>query len=210
MAARPGRRTQADRTATTRAGLLAAAFDCLVERGYSGTTTTEVTRRAGVSLGALLHHFPTKADLLAAAVGHVMARRQDEFRKAMADVEPGADRLESAIDVLWSAFEGPTFQAWVELWVGARTDPDLADALRVVDAEFERGSQEIFAELFPPAEYPDARFLQFGMRFAMSLMDGVALRGLVVQPVDDEPIESLKIIARQFMGGAPTSPKEPT
>jgi AcrR family transcriptional regulator len=202
MATRPARRTQAERSATTRAALLAAAFDCLVERGFSGTTTTEVTRRAGVSLGALLHHFPTKADMLTAAVGHVMQRRQDDFRKAIADIEPGADRLDAAIDLLWSAFNGPTFPAWVELWVGARTDPDLADSLRSIDAEFERGSQEIFAELFPSDEYPDARFLQYGMRFAMSLMDGVALRGLVVQPVDTIQIELLKALARERIARA--------
>jgi AcrR family transcriptional regulator len=182
-----------------RSALLEATVDSLVERGFSGTTTTEVTRRAGVSLGALLHHFPTKADMLTAAVGHVMQRRQDDFRKAIAGIEPGAERLEPAIDLLWAAFEGPTFKAWVELWVGARTDPDLAESLRSLDAEFEHTSQEIFADLFPPSEYPDARFLQYGMRFAMSLMDGVALRSLVVQPVESVHIELLKTVARQLV-----------
>ena len=197
MTSHPLRRTQAQRSATTRAALLAATFDSLVERGFSGTTTTEVCRRAGVSLGALLHHFPTKADVLTAAVGHVMQRRQDDFRQAVRDVPPGPDRLDAAIDMMWSAFS-PTFQAWVELWVGARTDPELAESLRGVDAEFERRSQEIFAELFSPDDYPDPRFVQFGMRFAMSLMDGVALRGLVV-PVDTTQIELLKTVARTFL-----------
>ena len=58
------RRTQAERTASTRAALLAATVDSLVERGYRGTTTSDVARRAGVSYGALLHHYPTKADVL--------------------------------------------------------------------------------------------------------------------------------------------------
>jgi len=180
--------------------LLDAAADCLVELGFGGTTTTEVTRRAGVSLGAMLHHFPTKADLLAAAVGHVMQRRQAEFRKAMTDVPPGVDRLDAAIDLLWDAFNGPTFQAWLELWVGARTDPELAGALRTMDAEYDRASREILRELFPADEYPDAALLEDGMRFAFSVMDGVALRGLVVQPVDERPIDLLKTIARQFLG----------
>ena len=101
-----------------------------MELGFVGTTTTEVTRRAGVSLGAMLHHFPTKADLLAAAVGHVMQRRQDEFRKAMTNVGRDMDRLDAAIDLMWEAFNGPTFHAWLELWVAARTDPELAEAVR--------------------------------------------------------------------------------
>ncbi|MBA2387743.1 MAG: TetR family transcriptional regulator C-terminal domain-containing protein [Acidimicrobiia bacterium] len=140
--------------------------------------------------------------MLTAAVGHVMRRRQAEFRKAMADVEPGADRLEAAIDLLWEAFDGPTFQAWVELWIGARTDPELAVAVRTLDGEFDRSSREIFRELFPPDEYPDAAFLDTGMRFALSVMDGVALRGLVIGPVDTGPIELLKIFARQVVDRA--------
>lgn len=128
-----------------------------------------------------------------------MQRRQAEFRKAMADVEPGADRLEAAIDLLWEAFAGPTFPAWVELWVGARTDPELAAAVRSIDGEFDRSSREIFRELFPPDEYPDAGFLDAGMRFALSVMDGVALRGLVIGPVDTGPIELMKTLARQLV-----------
>jgi AcrR family transcriptional regulator len=193
------RRTQAERSATTREALLDAAVDCLVTRGFSATTTTKVTHRAGVSLGALVHHFPTKVDLLTAAVGHVMQRRQAEFRKAMTDIDPGADLLDAAIDLLWEAFNGQTFQAWVELWVAARTDPELAAAVRTLDGEFERNSLEIFREIFPPDDYPGAAFLEGGMRFAMSVMDGVALRGLVIQPVDAGPVELLKRIARQLM-----------
>lgn len=193
------RRTQAERRATTRAALLDATVECLVEVGYAATTTTEVTRRAGVSPGALLHHFHTKADLLAAAVAHVLELRQAEFRKAMADVDVGADRLDAAIDQLWAAVSGPAFEAWVELWVAARTDPELASAVRALGEDFDRSSQEVFRELFPAEEYPDADFLAQGMRFAMSLMDGVALRGLVLRPVDATPVEMLKVVARQMV-----------
>jgi AcrR family transcriptional regulator len=190
------RRTQAERRAATQAALLDATVECLVEAGYSATTTTEVTRRAGVSLGALLHHYPTKADLLAAAVSHVLQLRQAEFRKAMSNIDMGSDRLDAAIDQLWAAFCGPAFVAWVELWVGARTEPDLARAVREVDHEFDRSSREIFRELFPAEEYPDANFLEHGMRFALVLLDGLALRGLVVRPVDTTPVEMLKDVAR--------------
>lgn len=174
--------------------LLDAAVGCLVELGFAGTTTTEVTRRAGVSPGAMLHHFPTKADLLSAAVGHVMRRRQDEFRKAMTDVARGTDRLDAAIELMWAAFNGTTFHAWLELWVAARTDPELAEAVRVMEEEYDRASIEILAELFPPAGDIDSAQLEVGMRFAVALMDGVALRGLIMKPVDDRPIELLKAV----------------
>jgi AcrR family transcriptional regulator len=69
LASKP-RRTQEERSATTRARLLDATIDCLSELGYTNTTTTEIAKRAGLSRGAQLHHFPTKAawlELLVAA-----------------------------------------------------------------------------------------------------------------------------------------------
>src|SRR4051812_46618887 len=76
---RRGRRTQEERTATMRARLLQATVDCLIDHGYAGTTTTAVVARAGVSRGAILHHFPTKADLVAAGVEYVLEQRNAVF-----------------------------------------------------------------------------------------------------------------------------------
>jgi AcrR family transcriptional regulator len=199
------RRTQAERRAHTRGALLEATVGCLVELGFSGTTTTEVTRRAGVSLGALLHHFPSKADLLAAAVGHVLERRQAEFRKSMADLDPGVDRVEAAIDMLWSAFSGPTFTAWLELWVAARTDPELAAAVVAVDEEFLSTSQSLLVELFPPADYPDVA--DFGLPLAFAVMDGAALQRLVPHDNDGQAaVDALKEVARRLV--AEPSPQQ--
>nr|MBA2624497.1 TetR family transcriptional regulator C-terminal domain-containing protein [Acidimicrobiia bacterium] len=152
----------------------------------------------GVSLGALLHHFPSKADLLAAAVGHVLERRHAEFRKSMANLDPGLDRVGAAIDLLWSAFSGPTFTAWLELWVAARTDPELAAAVVAVDEQFVETSQELFRELFPPAEYPEAAALGLPLTFAV--MDGVALQHLVPYRNDGPAtIDAFKTVARRLL-----------
>ena len=70
---------QADRTRAMRARLLEATVELLVERGFAGTSTTLVSDRAGVSRGAQLHHFPTKNDLVVAAVEHLTERRGAEL-----------------------------------------------------------------------------------------------------------------------------------
>jgi len=61
-----GRRTQAKRSAATRAALLAAARPLFAERGYAGVGTEEIVRAAGVTRGALYHHFAGKRELFAA------------------------------------------------------------------------------------------------------------------------------------------------
>ena len=134
MAAPAEARRVQERSIATRAALLDAAIECLVDRGYAATTTIETARRAGVSRGAQLHHFPTKAELLATAVEHLFDRRRSEFLEAFAAIDPKADRLDAAMDLLWSMFEGPAFVAWTELWVGgangsrARRDRDRGGA----------------------------------------------------------------------------------
>ena len=189
----PPRRTQAERREQTRTALLDATVSCLVDLGFSGTTTTEVTRRAGVSLGALLHYFPSKADLLAAAVGHVLDRRQEEFRQAMASLSPEVDRVDAAIDLLWSAFSGPTFTAWLELWVASRTDVELAREVRAVDERFHRASDELFAEFFPelPAE---------ALPLVFAVMEGSALQQLVPNAgTGTTALDTFKALARHTL-----------
>jgi AcrR family transcriptional regulator len=192
------RRVQ-ERAVATRAALLDAALDCLVERGYAATTTIEVARRAGVSRGAELHHFSSKAELLTAAVGHLLERRTAEFREAFAEAAPGAVRVDAAIDLLWSMFQGPTFVAWVELWLAARTDPELRTAVVAVDQRFRSESAAIFSEIFPPDAHAHPWFHQLGLAFTYALMDGMALRRLVRgddQVAPDELVGALKAIGR--------------
>lgn len=178
MAAATEPRRVQERSIATRAALLDAAIDTLVERGYAATTTIETARRAGVSRGAQLHHFPTKAELLATAVEHLFDRRLAEFREAFAAIDPQADRLDAALDLLWSMFQGPAFVAWTELWVAARTDPELARTVVAVERRFTAETRTMFGELFPSQTGADALLHDIGRDFAFAVMTGVALQRL--------------------------------
>ncbi len=113
--------------------LLEATIDSLVELGWAGTSTNEVSRRAGVSRGAQLHHFPNKAELVTAAIKHLSTRRRDDLMADAANL--GSDRrTREVLELLSDQFTGSVFQAALELWVAARTD----DALRAQMIDFER------------------------------------------------------------------------
>ncbi|MGZ6969274.1 MAG: TetR/AcrR family transcriptional regulator [Acidimicrobiia bacterium] len=167
------------RSVATRNALLDAALETVVERGYAATTTIETARRAGVSRGAQLHHFPTKAELLTAAVQHLLERRMEEFAETFTHADLGADRLDAAIDLLWSMFQGPVFVAWVELWIAARTDPELARVTTAMEQRFTIESSAMFLELFPPEEGGDPALFEIGRDFVFALMTGVAFQRLV-------------------------------
>src|SRR3954449_6604594 len=100
------RRTQAERSAATRSRILDATVVCLVEVGHARTTTLEVQRRAEVSRGALLHHFPSKAELLVAAVDHLAEMRARELKTLAAQLPEGRARTDAVIGLLWQCFSG--------------------------------------------------------------------------------------------------------
>ena len=112
-----------------RARLLEATVDCLVERGFSHTSTTLVSERAGVSRGAQLHHFPTKNDLVVAAVEHLTDVRGADLAAAAARLPTGKRRTRAVLQMLADHFTGPVFTAALELWVAARTDEALLAAV---------------------------------------------------------------------------------
>lgn len=121
------RRTQEDRRATTRARVLDAAVACLLENGYAGFSIGEVQKRAEMARGTLLHHFPAKADLVSAAVGHLVTQRVAQAQQAATG--DATERLDAFVDAVWADLSSPELHALLELWGAARTDETLRAAL---------------------------------------------------------------------------------
>lgn len=128
-AAAPQRRTQEERSAATRGALLDAAVACLIEDGYANLTTTTVADRAGVSRGAQLHHFPTRAELVAAAVAHVFRGLTDAYESAFASLGPTERNPAHAARLLWGVYVDPRHQGVLDLYTAARTDAELRESL---------------------------------------------------------------------------------
>jgi AcrR family transcriptional regulator len=200
------RRTQAERSAATRARLLDATIECLHDLGYAGTSTPEIARRAGLSRGAQLHHFPTKAELVTNAVQRLFERRREEFLQAFAARPQGSDAVETAIDILWSKVSGPTFTVWLELVVAARTDAELAEPVAELTQRLAAIVEETFRELFPAPSEPNP-FFSVAPRFAFALLDGLALERISVRdPHAHEPVlAALKGLAHLVMPRAGAS-----
>jgi AcrR family transcriptional regulator len=168
------RRTQAERSAATRERLLDATVTTLDEVGYARTTTTLIADRAGVSRGAQMHHFPSKGELVAAAVEYLTDKRAAQLRGEISAMPAGRGRVERALDLLWESHKGPLFQAALELWVAARTDPELRERLTPFEQKLAVRIYELSQDLFGEevAAHP-----QFALRLAMALttMQGLTL-----------------------------------
>jgi AcrR family transcriptional regulator len=149
----PARPPQQERSRATQQRLLEATVECLVDFGWSGTSTTAVAERAGVSRGAQLHHYPTRAALVLAAVEHLAERRAAEIRREAAVLAADAPgRVDRVIDMLAAAFTGPLFVAALEVWVAARTDDDLRQKLVPLEARVGREMHRLAVDLLDADE----------------------------------------------------------
>lgn len=183
------RRSQEERSATTRAQLLDATLQCLSEHGYAQTTTTDIAERAGVSRGAQLHHFPSKAELVTHAVEYLLDKRTEQFRDAFAALPVGANRISAGIDILWSVIAADSFYPWLELIVAARTDRALLTTVTDIERRFAASILPIFRELFPAGGAPSAAYELVPM-FTFAVLRGFALEQ-VAAPAGDSRVASL-------------------
>ena len=168
---------QEQRTRAMRQRLLEATVECLVEHGWSGTSTTMVSARAGVSRGAQLHHFPTKNDLVVAAVEHLSELRGEELREAARHLPRGRRRTRAGLEMLADHFTSPVFAAALELWVAARTDAMLHEAVVPLEQRVGREAHRIAVEALGVDEgQPRAREL---VQATLDLVRGLGLANTI-------------------------------
>ena len=133
------RRTQAERTAETREALLDAAIRLLCRNGYSGTSTELIADEAGVTRGALHHHFGTRVHLMAEVIRTVYDREQRAYQEMAASTGRGA-QLSDWPDMLWEVLSKPSGLAVLEVLQASRSDPELAALVAPMQAAVERMS----------------------------------------------------------------------
>ncbi len=169
-----------ERSHRTRAKILEAATEVLYEVGYAGTKTPLVAERAGVSQGALYRHFPTKIDLLAAALTETLTAARDRFERAFAaDPDTPADPAGAAFRHLWDVFVSPPLQGAFELYQAARTDQALAARVAPIIADHRTRAVAGARALFPGAAREHDDF-DGAVHALMSTMQGAAVFGALV------------------------------
>jgi AcrR family transcriptional regulator len=169
---------QAQKSAATRLRIVEAAIRCVVDLGYAGTTTTAIAARAGLSRGAMLHHFPSKIDVVRAAVEHLHRKRLTAFRRSLERHLPGGgDRVRQALEAYWGHVRHPLFVAFLELAVAARTDRELAAILLPARQSFEAEWRRTAREVFPEWLGHEERF-ELALDLSRHVLEGLAADSL--------------------------------
>jgi len=146
---------QEQKSAMTRATILEAAIQCFVKDGYKRATTSRIAEEAGVSRGAMLHHFPSRDAVIRAAVFYLQEKRLEEYKVIISDVHASSKNgvtsavVKKAIRATWKYFNLPSFFAYHELLVASRTNPELAEIFHSQQRAFEQQFLETLKTIFP-------------------------------------------------------------
>ena len=199
---------QQTKSENTRAAILDATIDCFYELGYGNTTTEKVAKQAGVSRGAMLHHFPSRIDLVRAAVVHLNQRRLQLYTAQELKVQEDAEhtQISEGIESFWGQLKTPLYTVFHELQVAARTDDDLKEVLEQTSREFDRAWLQATENVFPDLALSEEFIM--ANRVTKYLLEGMAANGhiegdipgkLVPWLIDrlEEMFEDVKEVDRQ-------------
>lgn len=199
---------QQTKSENTRAAILDATIDCFYELGYGNTTTEKVAKQAGVSRGAMLHHFPSRIDLVRAAVVHLNQRRLQLYTAQELKVQEDAEhtQISEGIESFWGQLKTPLYTVFHELQVAARTDDDLKEVLEQTSREFDRAWLQATENVFPDLALSEEFIM--ANRVTKYLLEGMAVNGhiegdipgtLVPWLIDrlEEMFEDVKEVDRQ-------------
>jgi AcrR family transcriptional regulator len=121
MPQRP-RRRQIDRSLETRALLIGAAIELLRRDGFAGASTAAIAKRAGVTTGALHHHFATKCDLFLGVLDQCNERVRTRLERIGPPRAGGSVDVTSLVSYLWEVYGDPEYWAIWEIIIGTRAD----------------------------------------------------------------------------------------
>ncbi len=156
-----GRRRQSERSQTTRAALVGAARRLFAERGYAGVGTEEIVRAAGVTRGALYHHFADKRDLFEAVYEQVEVELTERIASGAL-----AANAESPLEAM---------RAGAAMFLRACTEPE-AQQIALLDG---------------PAVLGWARWREIGAKHGLGLIEATLRAAIEADAIPRQPVRPL-------------------
>lgn len=151
-----------------------ATLDCLQEHGYHNSSLSMILNRAGASRGAWNHHFPSKKDLVIAAVKSLL---NQAIERCHAEVQPikQAGTFQALLDFMWNTFyTGRYRDVWLEFMTACRTDSELRDGLQSTLEQFQQAVNDLWQENVV-ATHDDADAVRL-MNLTASMLRGMSLQ----------------------------------
>jgi AcrR family transcriptional regulator len=190
--------------------ILEAAAQVITDRGLAETRISDIAERCGVSPGLILYYFESKDRLLVEALTHANDQFYLRLSRELRRMSTAREQLERVIELsvpgLLPEFERlDEWALWLEIWVRALRDPDLAKEREELDRRWRQSITDIIRRgratgEFPEGEDADDLGLEIG-----ALIDGLAV-GVLMSDTAFTPRKMQQVcinVAAKLIGFAP-------
>ncbi len=143
---RRGKKTQSERSTDMRSRLLEATLECLAKHGYAGTSFSTIAQQAGVSRGALQHHYPEKNYVIAGALEILSKRLLEDFLPEAVEMPQGPNRIAFVLDRIWLATLTGAITAVTDIRMAARADLQLRSMLLPLEHRVRKRQYQLVAD----------------------------------------------------------------
>lgn len=192
---RSPRRTQQERREETRQALLEGMMSALMELGYARTTTSEITRRAGLTSGALQHHFASKEELVLAVVEYQFEEVRTQL-EAFANDGASEEAWKPFIELLGSIYAGRRYMAIWEIVMGTRADASLHTLVMQHRIQSQAILERLWSAIFM-GSIPDKTKRVDLMHFTLSTLRGYVFYNAIAP--DEQFFERQKEVLFSFL-----------
>ena len=169
------RRSNAERSSETKNRILEATLACLAEEGYAATSTNDVVKRAGVSRGALMHHFASKSELVAAAAVHLIRKRHASTHEQSLKLSDEELSIHEKLTVLRRDYER-WFPETIEFMVACRTNESLSESFNNAMRPYQDRMEQSILKPWPELAKHDSPLL-------VQYVLGCFIRGLCLEAI---------------------------
>lgn len=176
------RRTQTERREETRRKVLQAAIDLLRDKGYAGLSTVEVAKIAGVSRGALTHHYPSKEILAAGAIQDEFGRSVNKAQLRAMGIKTVEQALKAILEDCQDFYFNGFFRISIEVVNASGSDSEIAARVREISASTRAPVEATWAKTLVDTGVP-ANTAEDIVWLTASMVRGLAVRKLML----DEP-----------------------
>lgn len=167
---------QTTKSEFTRESILRAIVECLAEYGYSNLTLGQVARKAGLSKGAMQHHFESKSAAIEAALQFIFQQQLELQQTYAKGPSESQDEVHSRrIDALWDFVQDPSYTAFLEIAMAARTDPHLRDLVNTQYWQYRSKARSRVALIMPEWQTSLQQFRIMG-QLTNYVLEAMALR----------------------------------
>jgi AcrR family transcriptional regulator len=193
------RQTQEERSEGTQHRIITAAIEILSAEGYTAATTHSIAARADVSRGAMLHHFPSKDDLMLAVVRAAHEYDSVYMRERLARIIDPLERFFALPNLAWAVMSGPSGVAVLEILMSSRSNPTLAERLAPLHAEIESESQDRILKLMQDAGLRRDAVSKYSAQLVVAAIRGFSIEAMFNKDTKriTDSLESFKTLIRE-------------